>query len=428
MTGPHRRTGLLTTALLLGSIVSAHAEKYALLVGVRDYPEASELRSLQYSEEDVTELAQVLKQSTGFKRENVALLTEARAIDGPRLLPRRENIQYELRQLAANLHPEDLVVVALAGHGLHFKGDSDSYFCPADARIDDKSTLLPFSAIVAELEKCKAGVRLLLVDASRNDSFVNNDNVPSSVDRMRAPGLADPSAIERHEPDATPVAANTGRASGVTALFSCAPTERAYDSPKIRHGVFYHFVIEGLKGKAASPGGDLNLAGLTHYVGQSVEDFVHAEFGLSQRPALRGKEPGTVRLAATTGILAGDWLGQYFYSDGRAPVRFAMRIAQNGNAFSASTREPNTFAENDPKVNPNEPYLYARCVGRFSPGTGGVDWTKTYDGTANVDHAVQYAGTLDRGQTSIDGTWRLQLPGQAPISGRFTLKKQPNNP
>ena len=34
-------------------------------------------------------------------------------------------------------------VVALSGHGVHFKGDRVGYFCPVDAKLTDKGTLIP---------------------------------------------------------------------------------------------------------------------------------------------------------------------------------------------------------------------------------------------------------------------------------------------
>ena len=37
---------------------------------------------------------------------------------------------------------------------------------------------------------------------------------------------------------------------GVGALFSCSSGEFAHESEKLKHGVFFHYVLEGLRGKA----------------------------------------------------------------------------------------------------------------------------------------------------------------------------------
>ena len=63
----------------------AKGEKYALLVGVRQY-ETPDLRALKYSESDVEELAKVLIKS-GYRPENVKLMTQRRGAEETRYLP-----------------------------------------------------------------------------------------------------------------------------------------------------------------------------------------------------------------------------------------------------------------------------------------------------------------------------------------------------
>src|ERR1043166_1275501 len=70
-------------------------EKYALLVGVRQYGE-NELRPLPFAEADVVQLAQVLRDS-GYRPENVVLLTQARGAENHWFLPLAANIRKELR-------------------------------------------------------------------------------------------------------------------------------------------------------------------------------------------------------------------------------------------------------------------------------------------------------------------------------------------
>ena len=65
----------------------------------------------------------------------------------------------------------DMVVVALAGHGIRFDKDKDSYFCPQDARPyeDEVDSLVSLTAVFDKLDRSGAGVKFLLVDACRND-------------------------------------------------------------------------------------------------------------------------------------------------------------------------------------------------------------------------------------------------------------------
>jgi uncharacterized caspase-like protein len=201
-------------------------ESYALLIAVRQY-EPSELRSLKYTEADVEKLAEVLI-AEGYPRENVRVMTQTRGAAQARLLPTAANIRTELALMLKNMDATDRVVVALAGHGVQLRGSTDeSYFCPADARLEDRSTLIALSQVYAALEKCGAGSKVLLVDACRNDPL---------TEQARDAGrpVVDLPSITR------PLKKRT--LGGVAALFSCSEGEKAFEHPDLQHGVFFHFV------------------------------------------------------------------------------------------------------------------------------------------------------------------------------------------
>jgi tetratricopeptide (TPR) repeat protein len=257
-------------------------EKYALLVGVTRYV-SKELRPLPYSERDVTDLAQVLRDH-GYRAENVVVMTQAAAVQDPRFTPWAERIRAELALLLKNRKPGDTVLLAFAGHGLHFQGDTDSYFCPTDASLQDRQNLLSLREVYKQLEGCKAGFKLLLVDACRNDPF---------QDLSRASKEFDGDSVTRPQVAEPP--------GGVLAFFSCSRAEKAFEHDELKHGVFFHFVIEALKGGAAAGSDEVTLAGLSDYVSRRVADFVRAKYGRTQTPELIGRVRGAfplVRLAS----------------------------------------------------------------------------------------------------------------------------------
>jgi hypothetical protein len=53
--------------------VQPPGEKHALLIGVHKYAKSSELRALHYTDRDVDELAQVLRDG-GYRPENIVLI------------------------------------------------------------------------------------------------------------------------------------------------------------------------------------------------------------------------------------------------------------------------------------------------------------------------------------------------------------------
>jgi formylglycine-generating enzyme required for sulfatase activity len=223
------------------------AQKVALLVGVRSYDHAN-LTDLEYPENDVTELAAVLK-GAGYR---VVLLTTGAA--DARLRPTRANVRRELAAVLRGRTKRDTVVVGLAGHGVQAGEAKDSYFCPSDAKPTETGTMVSLSELYRELDDSGVGVKLLLVDACRNDPQegrgIDGDTAP------RPP-------------------------RGVGALFSCSAGERAFETGKLGkgHGVFFHFVLEGLKGGAVNEDGEVTWDRLREYVKRRVSREVPVVIG-----------------------------------------------------------------------------------------------------------------------------------------------------
>lgn len=125
-----------------------------------------------------------------------------------------------------------------------------------------------------------------------------------------------------------------------------------------------------------------------------------------------------------TGRVTGVWRGEFSYppaEEERPPVKFRMVMIQDGNVVVGLIKEPNTFGKRK-----DEPWLHAGFKGRFDRQTGKLTFTKTYDGTAGVDHSVEYKGSIARDGITIEGTWIIRHEDKPDYSGRFTLRKLPH--
>ncbi len=262
-----RRLPLVALALFLLAPAAPAGEpvKYALLVGVNTYKH-ERLPPLAWAVNDATEMAQVLR-GLGYQ---VTLLTD----DTP-TKPTKPNIDAALKKVLDGCEKGDTVLIGLSGHGLQF-GPKDSYFCPADARPneDRKDTLIPLSALYTGLEDSFAGVKVLLVDACRNDP------------RGPAGGRKKGGVNATTAPPPT----------GVAALFSCSPGEESLEHPELRHGVFFHHVIQGIKGQARNGSGRVTFNSLADYVVDRVEESAQTlqpghKQSPNQRADLRGTSP-----------------------------------------------------------------------------------------------------------------------------------------
>jgi cyclophilin family peptidyl-prolyl cis-trans isomerase len=254
-----------------GQSAAARGKKYALLVGVKSYDHDA-LPDLKYTENDVEDLARILKRKeTGF--DPVVVLTTSRGASAKAGKPTAANIRAALKKLLAGVTKYDTVLVALAGHGVQLtvadgkKTRDEAFFCPTDAKLtrskdlkELSKTLISLKALFDELEDSGAGVKLLLVDACRNDPKlgrnVDVDNVP------RPP-------------------------RGTAALFSCASGQRAFETDKLGkgHGVFFHFVLEGLGGEASNKEGEVTWDDLATYVRRQVTRQVPKIIGEGARQA-----------------------------------------------------------------------------------------------------------------------------------------------
>jgi TPR repeat protein len=303
----------------------AAGKKYALLVGVRDYSDAR-LSELAFTENDVEQLDRILS-ANGFQSE---VLTTTRGEADAARRPTAANIRGRLKGILARANKQDLVLVALAGHGLRTRVESagkardESFFCPADARpgqgrdlAELGQTLLGFTELFAALGDSGAGVKLLLIDACRHD----------------------PEAGRNVDLDTLPYPPR-----GTAALFSCKSGERAFETPKVGHGVFFHFVLEGLRGKARNDEGEVTWLSLAGYVTRQVAREVSGLIGpgARQTPHLVANQEGEspVLLAAATpppadslfrlGVAACLGLGRKV--DWAEGVAYLRRAAEKGHA------------------------------------------------------------------------------------------------
>ena len=108
----------------------------------------------------------------------------------PALAPTKANIEKQLADVLTRCKDRhDMVVVAFAGHGLQFEDQKDAFFCPYDAKpfADETKTMVSMGQVYNDLDRSFAGVKVMLVDACRNDpklgkgarSGIDADNAPA---------------------------------------------------------------------------------------------------------------------------------------------------------------------------------------------------------------------------------------------------------
>jgi formylglycine-generating enzyme required for sulfatase activity len=271
-------------ALVMSASLYSQTEtgkRRALLVGVTKYNDAR-LSELKYTENDATKLAQELK-ACGFE---VTLLTNSLGEKDSAKMPTAANIRKELDKMLKGLGSKDTVLVGLAGHGLSFevqvkkKNREESFFCPFDARPragttleKNSETMLGYTELLKKLDQSGCGAKLLLVDACRNAPEAGFRSAPVTT----LPRL--------------PI--------GTAALFSCKTGEKSIEDARYGggHGLFFHHVIQGLRGKGRDDKGRVTWGRLAAYVTEQVQEDAQAVgAGFQQTPEHRSEMTGALIL------------------------------------------------------------------------------------------------------------------------------------
>lgn len=130
--------------------------------------------------------------------------------------------------------------------------------------------------LYAKLEKCPARLKMVFVDACRN-KFLPVDSKPLAEQDRSIDGFA------RSLSDGVVP-------KGVALLASCTSGERSWEDHQFGHGVFMHFLLEGLEGKADQVGTEgkkddrVSLFELCEYVRSETKSHVLRTRRVVQRP------------------------------------------------------------------------------------------------------------------------------------------------
>ncbi|MCA9028877.1 MAG: SUMF1/EgtB/PvdO family nonheme iron enzyme, partial [Planctomycetaceae bacterium] len=295
-----RASGYLfvVVCLILSAPLGVVAEEYAFIVGIGGYDEKQLTPLGEYPRNDAIEFRDVLIES-GFKKDNVVLMVDDLEVlpktrPAGRYLPEASKIRQELQLLLPALERDDTLIVALAGHGVQFKGEQEPYFCPLDARLDDKESLISLTWLYDQLSYdsktnsgCKPRKKLLLIDACRND--------PASRifrDASGGPGLASVTL-----PQLAPLP------EGVVALFSCAEGQQALQHEPIKHGIFFYHVLEGWKGQADGDRDQkVTLDEIIAYTKSQTQTYARLNLAAPQTPRQKGYFDGLWELRSLSDV------------------------------------------------------------------------------------------------------------------------------
>ena len=264
----------LLTALLLTLLVgvSLRAEKWALLVGINNYP--NDISSLKYCVADVVAFRDALVNVAGFKKEKIFLMTDG--MEG-QMEPTHVNVIMRLDILAKQIQPQDTLVFYFSGHGI--SRQDQSFLLAANSVTTTPNTLeltaIPLQKVNQILSRVKGQQLLSIIDACRN----NPDSGRGDKDNYLTDDFSKGFKVKRSS-------SSGGQPSVSATLYACNVGERAYEWAEKGHGVFSYYLLEGLNGEAVNSQGEVTVTTLAEYTRGNVVKWAEEFRGKKQTPSL----------------------------------------------------------------------------------------------------------------------------------------------
>jgi hypothetical protein len=255
-------TGPSTTIAAPPIAAPLPGRQHALLIGVNEYQDAPAIgrtTGLAQADRDAVRIGRALCVN-GHAPENVSVMSTNEPVS-ERLYPSAEHIRQQLHRIVSLLEEPDSVLVFFAGYELQFPGSDEYFICPADAKRQDRTTLISLSEIGDELARAKAKCKIVIVDSCR---------------------LLEREGTERAATPKSPP-------KGVAILFGCSAGENAYEEQDKKAGLFSYCLWEGLQGAAdLNKDGKITWPELVSYLRRQVPECA-GRYGLHQLPEAIGE-------------------------------------------------------------------------------------------------------------------------------------------
>jgi hypothetical protein len=229
---------------------------WIVLVGVNHYNDPG-LHNLHYAVDDCRGLENALDQVTENFQDKEKLIHCVGSLDSE-----RKNILESLNRVAREAKEDDIVLFYFSGHG-HSEA-SQTYLCLTKTLLEHPAEeSIALSELFQSLRHCPAKKQLVLVDAC------HSGNSQSFHSKQHIPATELVNAFDQY------VKRGAVLGVGFYALLSCDHNQQSYEVKELGHGIFTHFLIQGLQGKA-SDSGIIRPLQLFEYVQRQTSEYTNS--------------------------------------------------------------------------------------------------------------------------------------------------------
>jgi formylglycine-generating enzyme required for sulfatase activity len=253
--------------------MEVQGKRYAIIIGIEDYADEN-IDDVRYAENDAIEVYNLLLEAEqdGYEKENVELILNKDATI--------ETLGTKIRETFEKIYSQDSLLIFFARHGDYTS--IGGYILPADYRKGEEITVkgYPISNINRFCHHRRPKNFIFFFDSCHSGSAVGEINL----------GYARGDQAMRLKMQEQIIESASGE--GRVIITSCMADELSWGFDELRNGVFTHYLLEGLRGKAdQNADGHIDVDELYSYVYENVVDYARNK-GIKQNPVKNGFTQG----------------------------------------------------------------------------------------------------------------------------------------
>lgn len=247
----------------------------AVVIGNRDYRDKDNIPSVDYAVNDARTIKKYLRETLGFKEENIIYRENATKTDFDMIFGNHDNHKGKIYKFV--MSGQSNIFVYYSGHGAPGTNDQKGYFVPSDASaMDIELTGYPLDLMYRNLQKVSEEKNL------PGTLIVLDSCFSGSSERGMLIKAASPLLIEIESPILESL--NTA----VIASSSGKQISSWY--PEKRHGLFTYYLLKSLRQEVQN-GGNITTGRLFERLSDEAEGlsyFALRKFNREQTPQLMG--------------------------------------------------------------------------------------------------------------------------------------------
>jgi len=346
----------------LGSITSPSLEVdrgdgtvnyWAVIVGIEDY---QSMTDLSYTIDDAEDMRNVLLSYGNWDNSNIQFLTDVDAS--------KSGIKSAISIMATLEDADDVCLFFFSGHGSRIDDDVldgdevDSYdevICPYDATYIttedlkklEKETVISDDELGTWLSACSGNI-VVILDTCMSGGFATK-GAEGTIKTVPNPQVPKDAIAKKHFGEGLvehlkqrPISRDLNQVKYVV-LMACEEDKSAYESRRLKNGVFTYYIVEGLWGPADTDG-DNNVSAEEDF--NYVDPLVRQYKPTNQDPQIWDGYAGDLQLVIASPPDAGTIVGNVTEAE-EGPAISGAKVAVEGTNLSATTDANGDYTIND---------------------------------------------------------------------------------